>query len=87
MPWRVDTCRSCHARIVWARTAFTGAVMPINMEPVDDGNIIVTENGGGRLIATVLPPGDPRITEETTYVTHFATCPDATGWRRRHGHG
>ena len=78
-------CRSCRAPIVWARTAFNGTPIPVNPDPTDDGNLLVELFGeGDRLVATVLPPGDVRITEETTYTSHFVTCPDGDQWRKRH---
>lgn len=81
---QITTCRSCNARIVWARTAFNGTPMPIDVDPVDNGNILVEEQEhSGRLTALVLPPGDERIISETTYTSHFATCPDGDQWRRR----
>jgi hypothetical protein len=76
-------CRSCNAPIVWARTAFNGTPIPVDAVPVDDGNILLEEKGNGRLVALVLPPGDERITSQTTYLSHFATCPDGDQWRRR----
>jgi hypothetical protein len=56
--------------------------MPIDWEPAPDGNILLEERDN-RLVALVLPPGDERIAAETTYTTHFATCPDGDAWRRR----
>lgn len=82
MKWQQQRCRSCNAPVVWARTQFNGTPMPIDWDPVDDGNILINENDG-RLIALVLPPGDERIASETTYTTHFMTCPDGDQWRRR----
>lgn len=79
----ITACRSCNARIVWARTAFNGTPIPIDVSPVDEGNILLEEKDSGRLVALVLPPGDERIISETTYTSHFATCPDSDQWRRR----
>ena len=78
-------CRSCHAPIVWARTAFNGTPIPIDRDPTAEGNVVLTsaQDGSNRLVATVLPPGDPRIDVEVTYTSHFATCPDADQFRRR----
>lgn len=33
-------CASCDARIVWSRTK-AGKAMPLNYEPVDDGNVVL----------------------------------------------
>jgi hypothetical protein len=80
---RQERCRTCSARIVWARPAFSNSAIPLDPVPVADGNILVNVKGN-RLMALVLPPGDERIGTDTTYTTHFATCPDAEHWRRRH---
>lgn len=77
-------CRTCHAPVVWARTAFNGTPIPIDVEPAENGNIVLSQRDGNRLVATVLPPGDALIPVETTYTSHFATCPDADQWRNRH---
>jgi hypothetical protein len=80
---RQETCRSCGAPIIWTRTAFNGKPIPIDLAPTDNGNILLQPRDTERHIALVLPPGDERITTETTYTTHFATCPDSDQWRRR----
>lgn len=79
---RAETCRSCNAPVFWARTHFNHTPIPIDWEPVPDGNIAVVDDGL-RFTAKVLPPGDERIAAEETYTSHFATCPDADQWRRR----
>lgn len=85
MQWRQEQCRSCNAPVVWARTAFQNVPMPLDWEPASDGNILVLNED--RIIrAVVLPPGDERIATQTTYTSHFATCPDGGKWRRR-SHG
>lgn len=81
-----SNCRSCGAPIVWARSASTGSLMPINPEPCANGNIILTEpaDPGAPLLWTVLTAaaraqpalGEPR------YMSHFATCPRAGQHRR-----
>lgn len=72
------TCRSCGARIVWARTAADRA-MPIDRDPVPDGNLVIidrTRDGSPR-VATAAP-------EETRpkYRSHFSTCPNADQHRK-----
>lgn len=84
MTWRREPCRSCGAAIIWARTVFNGTPIPVNADPVDHGNILLMEDHDShRLTALVLPPGDERITTQTTYSAHFVTCPDGDKWRRR----
>ncbi len=75
----MSECRSCGRPVVWVRTT-TNKDMPVDPEPRDDGNVVVT--GGGPLVdhCTVLiiphPERSPR------YVSHFVTCPHAEKWRR-----
>lgn len=81
--WRQEHCRSCNALVVWTRTAFNHTAMPVDWDPVPHGNIVIVEHDGEPLRSMVLPPGDERINAETTYTSHFATCPDGDRWRRR----
>ena len=70
------TCRGCHESIRWARTE-AGKAIPIDPDPVPDGNIVVTDGG----IAHVL-----RATEMATserYVSHFATCVKRSHFRKQ----
>lgn len=69
----MSVCRSCNASIRWERTA-AGKPIPLDPEPVEDGNLALREDG--RVVnAQGCPPG-PR------YVTHFASCPNASEHRR-----
>lgn len=55
--------------------------MPIDPEPVDGGNLRLT-NQYGRTWVQVVNPGDG------THQPHWTTCPQAPEWRHRHaGHG
>lgn len=81
-PRNVTTCRSCHAQVFWARTQFNHTPIPIDLDPVPDGNILL-DDSDRILTAKVLPPGDERIESEETYTSHFATCPDGDQWRKR----
>lgn len=70
------TCRSCGAPILWVHTA-KGTRMPLDAEPVDGGNVTLS-NG----VAFV--HGQPALLLDEpveTYVSHFATCPQAAEWR------
>jgi len=66
-----DACFSCHAPVIWAKTE-KGRAMPVDAAPVETGNI---ELAGG--VAKYVPAGTGR------YVSHFVTCPQAKGWRKR----
>lgn len=67
-------CTSCGAAIMWC-TTLNGKAMPVDLAPVEDGNLVVA-----RMVArpaTIFdPPGD-------RYVSHFATCPTASEHRKR----
>lgn len=68
-------CRSCMAAIVWREHARTGAVAPIDAEPVEGGNIRLLPDGRYEVAA------EPDLFGEPRYVSHYATCPDADRWR------
>lgn len=72
------SCRSCGATIIWTRTE-AGKRMPIDVEPVDGGNLILKRGHGGQYWAIVAADD----IEPTRYVSHFATCPHADQHRRR----
>jgi hypothetical protein len=64
-------CRSCGARIEWAKVVDSGRAIPLDV-PVTVAN--VTQFADGRLIEHL----DPTISK-----SHFATCPQAAQWRKR----
>jgi hypothetical protein len=49
--------------------------MPLDPEPVEDGNVMLIR-ARGQLMAYLDDPANG------THVTHFATCPNATEHRR-----
>jgi hypothetical protein len=59
--------------------------MPVDAEPAADGNVIVDLAAGrGVVIPTGALPGIREDTpDEPLYKSHFATCPQASEWRRR----
>ena len=63
-------CRSCDAPIAWATTP-SGRKMPLSAAPA--GNVTLRSDG----VAVVVAAG------EGSYVSHFATCPQAAQHRRR----
>lgn len=71
----VERCRSCDAPIRWAITV-NGRKMPLDHEPVWDGNVRMRE---GR---AVIVPKDEGPPSEPRYVSHFFTCPDRDDWRK-----
>lgn len=72
-----DHCGSCKAPVVWVITE-KGKRMPLDKEPVPNGNIIVLNNG----IAHFLLKDEPVKPETKRYVSHFATCPNAGQHRK-----
>jgi hypothetical protein len=68
-----NRCRTCSAAIIWVRTHAKGKPMPLDAEPVADGNVELTEHGAVVHGQPELAPTGPR------YKPHFATCPN---WRR-----
>jgi hypothetical protein len=68
-------CRSCGAAIRFVFTAMGGR-MPLDLEPVDDGPVVLRGNTAYVIKRDEdVPKGEPR------YVPHHATCPDAKRWR------
>jgi hypothetical protein len=89
-----DVCSSCNAPIVWALTE-RGKRMPVDAEPVEDGNVLLSHRGwpGAAPVAIVQGPLEIeqlRIQHERTpqqgplrlFTSHFATCPDADQHRK-----
>lgn len=77
-------CRSkeCLARIFWALNPATRKQMPVDAEPVENGNVVLIDGGD---FPTVEVYGDPAKipTDAVRYVSHFATCVAAAHWRTR----
>ena len=80
---KVSKCQSCEAPIVWCETP-TGHAIPIDAEPVDDGNVLLLPTIDRTHIAVVLGQDEARETSATVkrYKAHFATCPDAASFRK-----
>lgn len=75
------TCNSCGAEIRWALTAKNGKRMPVDVKPVDDGNLVVEYRNGGDE-ARPATDADRRV-KRPLFKSHFATCPQAQKWRQR----
>ena len=69
-----NQCRSCEQFILWVWTP-TGRRMPVDPEPVENGNLIIEypPNRGPQVRYV-----DPGL---GTHVSHFVTCPDADDHR------
>ena len=72
-------CRSCGAPTIRAKTV-NGKTMPVDAEPVDDGNLHLEEGPKSPMPFVFVVTGCQCPREH--YVSHFATCPDAGKWRR-----
>lgn len=69
-------CRSCDAPVVWKRTE-AGKAMPIDPAPVAGGNVVLLDDDQVHVLHA-----DESADGVDTYVSHFATCPNAKGHRR-----
>lgn len=79
-------CRGCGAEIVWVKTA-AGKSMPCNPgmvpfweRPGASGKVVL--QGSGKVISCDLDG----LRDELTgfgYISHFSTCPQARGFRRK----
>lgn len=68
-------CRACNAEIEWVLTE-GGKRMPLDVEPRDDGNLLIVSNHGSTPVVRYVTAGDGNR------VSHFATCPGANEFRR-----
>lgn len=78
-----SACRSCGQEILWAVTAAKGRRIPLDPEPVPDGNVILVQVTTGVTEAVVLRAEDRPAAGKARYVSHFSTCPQAAQHRRR----
>lgn len=79
---RISTCRGCDAEIVWATTEL-GKPIPVDVEPVADGNLALRLLPGlDAPVAHVLGP-DEQQGDDARFQAHFASCPKADTFRRR----
>jgi hypothetical protein len=73
----------CDAEILWCVTATRGKPIPIDPDPVDDGNILkVGIDAAGKRVVRYVQRGE-ETTGRRRYVAHFTTCPDADSFRRK----
>jgi hypothetical protein len=83
----MSTCGSCGARIRWATTV-NGRRMPVDDDPVPDGNLVLSDPAPGAYAPAVsqyVEPDQPTLFgdhDAPRFVSHFATCPDANKHRR-----
>lgn len=65
----ITACRSCGASVFWVKSTL-GKNMPLNATPER------------RFVIVTSPDGVSYAQQQDTYVSHFATCPDAAKWRQ-----
>lgn len=72
-----STCKRCPAQILWVASR-GGKAMPLDAEPVPDGNIWLDHEGFARYLkkGEVPPEGALR------YVSHFSSCPFGPSFRK-----
>lgn len=77
-------CRSCGAPVRWAVTTANRKRMPLDPEPVPDGNVWVDHMEMGTPVVNVVLSHDevPRSVP-LTYQSHFVSCPQRDEWRKK----
>ena len=75
-----DRCRSCRRPILWAETE-KGRRIPIDPQPVTDGNIVLHERHLHQAQLAIVRLSIPTGTD-IRYKSHFATCPQASKFRK-----
>ena len=70
----MPNCQSCGAPIRWAKTV-SGRRIPLDPQPTASGNVLLLDG-----VATAVALVD-QTAEAPLYVSHFATCHQASAWR------
>lgn len=85
---RVEHCRSCKARIVWAKTSPGAQFMPLDADPNPAGNAEVVnsdEVSSAYAVPVVVVHAEPPLfAEGAVHMPHFATCPQGAEWSGSH---
>lgn len=83
MPDHVVRCRGCGGPMRWAQNETTGRRVPIDPDPVPDGNLVlVALRPGATPLVRYLRKHEPVAPTSPRYVSHFATCPQADQFRK-----
>lgn len=72
-------CNSCQSAIVWAVTE-KGRRMPMDLEPSFRGTFRLEQRGTEGTVAVFVKKEDRK---GPLYTSHYATCPQAAGWRKK----
>jgi hypothetical protein len=88
----MEVCRSCKAPVTWVRTE-GGNSMPVDAEPVDSGNIVLSHRIVGQpplalyqsrdMIEQLRRESAAREEPLRLFRSHFASCPNARQHRKR----
>lgn len=76
---RCEGEHGCGAEIVFARSDVTGRIMPLDAKPVPIGTWKLTRDIFGVVVAFSMKCRS----DKELRVSHFATCPNASAFRRR----
>lgn len=72
-------CRSCNAPVLWIRMAASGAMMPLDLEPCEDGTVAIVDGQGITKKSNLFEA----MIEGPFYKSHFATCPQSEMHRKK----
>lgn len=75
----------CGRDIIWAINEATGKSMPLDPNPIANGNVEatgLTDGTSGNLVVKVLKKDEAGRPGADRYRSHFATCPKAADFRR-----
>lgn len=79
-----SNCRSCGAPIRWCITDANSKRMPVDPEPVEDGNIwVIRTEQGTPIIGVALQGANVPASAPLRYQSHFVSCPNSSEWRKR----
>jgi hypothetical protein len=80
-PTRVAKCKRCEAEVRWATWRKSGKRMPVDAEPVADGDLwlSIALMDGAQVMCVDKAGAAPG---RNRYVSHFKTCPFADQERR-----
>lgn len=82
---QIAKCRACRASIIWARMK-SDKMNPVDLDPVPNGNILLTETEAGDVTGEVLDKialAQKHDEGELLYISHFATCKTPAQHRKK----
>ncbi len=76
-------CRSCGATVLWAKVHITETPIPLDPDPVKDGNVVLLPKRPYVEVASTKQIAQAKKDGTLLYVSHFVTCPDQDKWKRK----